>query len=356
MPALTVNTSSRLSRCRRLALDAMDRLGLNLRGCVVLTEAATGNYALTAPLAALAGANEVLMLSGNSRFGSAEEALRATLQVAEAWGVETRLRPLHDRRDPLLHRADIVTNLGFVRPIDSSLLGMTGPHTAVALMFEAWEFRTEDVDLRACEDAGAPVAATDEHDSRITIMDYLAPVVLRLLFESGVEVVRACILVVGGGAFADPVLRTLQHCGAEVRHWDPLAPGAAPRVDGLDAVAVLEHRFRGPLIDVHAPISPAALAAGSPGAVVVHVAGAVNPTALEQYGVQLHPPKPAPPGHMTVATDYVGPRPVIDLHAAGLRVGQALVEMRRQGLTGTAAVAAAARACSLVQPLGYRTG
>jgi hypothetical protein len=35
---------------------------------------------------------------------------------------------------------------------------------------------------------------------------------------------------------------------------------------------------------------------------------------------------------MTVTTYFVGPRPVIDLHAAGLRVGQALVEgMARAG-------------------------
>jgi hypothetical protein len=33
---------------------------------------------------------------------------------------------------------------------------------------------------------------------------------------------------------------------------------------------------------------------------------------------------------MKVATDYVGPRPVIDLHAAGLKVGEELVRAMRK--------------------------
>jgi hypothetical protein len=42
-------------------------------------------------------------------------------------------------------------------------------------------------------------------------------------------------------------------------------------------------------------------------------------------------------GYMTVATDYLGPRPVIDLHAAGLKVGEALSRgMRAFGDTAKA--------------------
>ena len=33
---------------------------------------------------------------------------------------------------------------------------------------------------------------------------------------------------------------------------------------------------------------------------------------------------------MTTATDYVGPKPVIDLHAGGLKVGELLVKGMRK--------------------------
>ncbi len=42
------------------------------------------------------------------------------------------------------------------------------------------------------------------------------------------------------------------------------------------------------------------------------------------------------PGYMTVTTDHVGPRPVVDLHAAGLKVGEMAVRCRRAGLDAAA--------------------
>jgi hypothetical protein len=42
---------------------------------------------------------------------------------------------------------------------------------------------------------------------------------------------------------------------------------------------------------------------------------------------------------MSVATDYVGPRPLIDLHTAGLAVGTALTRARRRGLSRSEAEA-----------------
>jgi len=50
-------------------------------------------------------------------------------------------------------------------------------------------------------------------------------------------------------------------------------------------------------------------------------------------GLRCYPDRFALPGHMSVTTDYIGPKPLIDLHAAGLKVGQELARVRAKGLS-----------------------
>jgi hypothetical protein len=52
---------------------------------------------------------------------------------------------------------------------------------------------------------------------------------------------------------------------------------------------------------------------------------------------------------MSVATDYIGPTPLIKLHTAGLKVGESLARARLKGLNGLEAELAVLRANSLAQ-------
>jgi len=64
---------------------------------------------------------------------------------------------------------------------------------------------------------------------------------------------------------------------------------------------------------------------------VVHVCGALDTEAVAAADLSCLPSDPAPFGSMSYTTGYLGPRPVIDLHAAGLRVGELLARRRRAG-------------------------
>ena len=87
----------------------------------------------------------------------------------------------------------------------------------------------------------------------------------------------------------------------------------------------------------------------NPGVVLVHVAGNVDRAELEAVGVLVRPSRFARPGHMSVATDYLGPRPLTDLHTAGLRVGEMLAKARRTGLSRVEAERAVLAKSSLAQ-------
>ena len=71
--------------------------------------------------------------------------------------------------------------------------------------------------------------------------------------------------------------------------------------------------------------------------------------ALESVGFHCHPSKFAPPGFMSVTTDYLGPKPLIDLHTAGLKVGEELAKARGMGLSSQEAERFVLKKTSLAQ-------
>lgn len=342
------------ARCERLARAAAAALELDLSGLTVLTEAATGPFCLTAPLAALAGATRVIALTRDSRFGSAAEARRQTLAMAERWGVADRIAVIADRSDPAVSTADVVTNLGFVRPLDAAFLARLKPTAAIALMFETWEFRPQDVDLAECRRRGLPVLGTDETHPALGIFRYLTPVALRLLLDGGVEATGSrVVLAADDGAqrgFGDALADGLAAAGASVTRIattsgdfasDDFANALRAAIPTADALLFADHRHRGQLCGPAGPIDGATLARLNPGLLVCHMAGGVDRDDLVQHGLDCRPDWFAPPGAMSVTTAHAGPRPVIDLHAGGLLVGALLARARLAGLSAPEAAARA---------------
>src|SRR3974390_943380 len=110
------------ARSYRLVTDAIAKFGLDLRGRVVLTEAATGHYQLTPIIAAQAGADRVLALARDTRFGAARAISDALLERCRRWECSGDVETVFARDDPALGTADIITNLGAVRPFGAGAL------------------------------------------------------------------------------------------------------------------------------------------------------------------------------------------------------------------------------------------
>ena len=96
---------------------------------------------LTPAIALAAGADEVIAVSRDSAFGSVTENLAAAASAAALFDSTDRLTCVNGRPDSEhVRRADIITNLGFIRPIDAALIADAKPTAAVPLMCEAWEW------------------------------------------------------------------------------------------------------------------------------------------------------------------------------------------------------------------------
>ena len=323
-------------RTHRLIKRAIGDFKLSLQGLTVLTEAASGYYVLTPLIAALGGAKKVYALTKDSPYGKASDIYVATMELADLWGVGDRVEVIASRDADKIGKADIITNLGHVRPIDREFIGVLKNTAVISFMFEAWEFRPDDLDLSECRRSGIPVLATNESHPSLKIFNYVGLLALKLLFEAHVEIYRSNIIVIGGGKFGDEVERSLKATGAEVNRFtvDEGAFSSEKVLDAMnecDAVVLVEHRYRKTIIGPDGLISTQSLKDLRPGLTLIHIAGQVDQRELDLHGIPYHPGKPASAGYMSVTTDYVGPRPLIDLHTAGLKIGEAMARERLAG-------------------------
>ena len=341
-------------RIRRLVSAAVDRLDLQLRGMCVLTEAGSGSYALTPAIALAAGADEVIAVSRDSEYGTAASNLAAAATAAtHVTSSARRLSPLVGRpSSEAVGRADIITNLGFVRPIDESLLSHAKRTAVVALMCEAWEWRDGDVDLALCRTLGIPVLGTNENAAPVNVFRFCGPLAGKLLFEAGIEICGCRIVVFSPDRFGPVIANWLTQVGALVWLTAELqSEESRDRLAEADVLLLADYGRSSSVIDDGGLIECSELARVAPTISVVQFAGGANVARLEEHGISVYPRPSAPPRRMARTLAHLGPRPVIDLHAAGLKVGELACRARRAGLEREQLEASLAGESSLCQPI-----
>jgi hypothetical protein len=308
----------------RVARDRLQRIiaefELDLAGVSVLTEAATGPYALTACVAALANAESVVCLARPSDFASAEEAMKQTADYARGLGVSSKLvfadrnhlassvRPDH----PL-----IVTNLRGVRPLDHLLLSqVTGEREVIiAAMCEAWEVRSQDLDIARCQAMAIPVVCTDESHPLLQTIDRVGLLAVKLILEAGEELADGHVLVVGGGRFSDAIAAAVTPWARAVTvlPTEEAMQSAISQMHTVDVVVVADHSADLYQAAAWNDLSSAARAFDIPAVVISGM-----PPEIADRWPRLTPTRTVPPRVMTRALDAIGWLPVLRLHTAGL--------------------------------------
>ena len=324
-----------LYRIRQLIDQSILDFSLDLSGFCVLTEAATGYYMFTPIIAALARADYVLALTKDSEYGKASDIRENTMKLARDWNVDDRIHIIYDRNHELIGSADIITNLGFVRPIDSNFLKRLKKTAVIPLMWETWEFRDEDIDLKECRRLQIPVLGTNEQHPALRIFDYIGYIALKLLLEAEIEILNTKVAILGKGEFAHQVHNTLKTARADVhlifqencKNFN--IEKTKKILSQIDALIVVEHHEKKELIGAKGLLTPKEISELNKYITVIHICGNVDQNTLIKNGIRCWPRRFAGAGHMSVTTDYIGPKPLIRLHAAGLTVGAFLAHAQR---------------------------
>lgn len=320
-----------IPRVKRIIIDTIKRLKLDLTGMSVLTEAASGNFIVTPLIAALAGAKKVYVVSRDTRYGAVREILEYLNTISISMGIDDSIIEYVDDKNTVASEVDIVTNSGHVRPIDREFIQHLKPTAAIPLMFESWEFRHEDIDLETCIEYNIPILGTNERDPYLHIFRYVGLCALKLLFESQIEVYRSNILLLSSGEYLKEIKEVLASNGANVTCINTLKSNERILLDKLseyDAIVVAEQENKKCLIGEPSDFINEKMLRRS-NAVVIHIAGVLDYEVLDRCHVVKYPSDEIHYGYMTVTTDYVGVRPVIELNTGSLKVGQALIEGKK---------------------------
>jgi hypothetical protein len=344
-------------RVLRLIRERLAYLDLDLTGLVVLTEAATGYYRVSPIMAAMAGAPRVLALARDTRFGSVDQVREQTAYLADQVRVGGQIEVITARTGAVFGAADVITNLGGVRPIDRSMVEHLKPTAVVSLMFGGNDWRPHEVDLEACWQRGIAVASVDE--VAIDLFRFTGLRITWFLLELGIEVVGVRLVLAGDGPVFCTVMAFLKNMGAEVLavtseaadrvslcggHKVAMRLGESAARDALESAGALltfdplrERTF----IGARGEISPQALASVAPAISVVNYSGQVDRAGLWAAGINCFPRHDPGGGHSANTIGEILPAPVIELHAAGLRVGEIMARARLRGQSPLAAERAA---------------
>lgn len=307
-----------LLRLRRLMEEAIERCHLDLAGYSVLTEAASGAYVVTPVIAAMAGAYPVFAITRTTAYGTFDEISDNTLNLARIAGVAERIEVIADLSKDILAGADIITNSGHVRPIDWQKISLMKKSAVVALMYEAWEFRSTDLDVEACRDRGIRVVGTNERHPAVDVFSFLGPMGVKLLLDAGVAVYSTRILLVCNNPFNDFIKAALQATGAMVDCVEALRQ--APLERNYDAVLVARTPSTEPALSDDDVLQ---VRNSWPGAVIAVFWGDLDRGMLQNAGLHYWPKVAPVAGHMGILPSSIGPEPIVRLQSGSLKAAEA---------------------------------
>ena len=323
--------------------EAIKRLELDLAGKVVLTEAATGAYIVTPILAALAGA-EVYAFTRNTRYGSVQEVRDQTLGLLAQFGKsDLKVNVIDELTPEIIGKADIITNAGHLRPLDSNKLQHAKQGVVIPLMYEAWEWRDADLDIEHCKRGGITVGATNERHPDVDVFNYLGDMALKMIFDAGLCPYKNSFILVCNNDFGPFIAKVLSKvCGslaicdkAENRgnykglniDWISDFPDLhiPEKYRNSEAVLFTAYPFDQPWIgDEQLPIPVKKIQDAVPGAVLLRYAGDIDEEYCRDrmtiYPAHVHS------GHMGILPSAIGNDPITRLQSGGLKVGELLLK------------------------------
>jgi|LGVF01.1.fsa_nt_gb hypothetical protein len=319
-------------RVKRLIEDAIKFNKLDLTDLVVFTEAASRNYVVTPIIAAMAGA-KVYAITSDSKYGKAKDVEEFTYIFAEFCGVRDKIEVVFDKERDFISQANIITNLGFVRPLDKNFVRMMNEKAVIPYMCEAWEYRAGDIDIKTCESKNIPVMATNEDYLGLKVFDFCGTLAIKMLFELQIEVYKSKIVVVSGDNFGKVIKKYLKTIGADAYLIENLKSEASRRYLGnSDALVVADYKNNDVFVGAEdAQISAKNLVELSRKISVIQFAGDIDIEELERYKIPFFPQRRIGKFRMGMTLAELGPKPVNDLHCAGLKVGEVMARARLSG-------------------------
>ena len=322
----------------------IEKYDIDLTNLVILTEAASGPYVLNPFIALAANAKKVICKTTHSHFAKAENVIADTIELAKKFQFEDRIFVKDNLDDLDYSSADIITNSGHLRPITKDQINLLKSTAVIPLMWETWEFHDGYLDIAACKQNEILVMGTNESHPPCDMRNYGAAFGLKLLFEAGLEIAGNKIILLGStDTLCSPIKRAIENLGGEViwfsslfpslggNHYSKLKSYIIENAAQIDGILFAEHLFPEEIMSNAFGVSFWELYDLNPNIKIAISCGNINIDSLVNSKLHYYPRKIESFGYMTYQSYHLGALPVMDLFAAGLKVGEAMARARLAG-------------------------
>jgi hypothetical protein len=317
-----------LHKTFEICKDAIERLQLDLDGFDVLTELGTNQFAFLPILTSLAGANSVTAFVKDTKYGKADDVEARFQRLVDEVGFRQNILI---RKNVLLEsdiaKADIVTNSFMLRPLDAEFVAKMAPNTSViSLMYEAWEFRSLDIDLAACEARGVRVCGVSEGNEKLPIFDFCGPMLAKMVFQAGYEIMQNRIVILSNDDFGKVAEATFLALGAEKVILTNDLMLVREDLASADFLLLADYQLSGPVFSQGGAAPLFYLNECNPDLGIVHLFGDITEEDVAILGSRIFPGSPGQAHTMTRTLSFCGEIPVVWLQAAGLKAAQEVLQ------------------------------
>lgn len=324
-----------VSRSIWIIRNCINSLKLDLNPYIILTEVGSNNFVYTPIIPVLAGAKKVYAYTKDSPYGKAIDNISHCSEIITSLGIEDRIEFITCKEELIskIPEIDVITNSGFLRPINATILNKAKETIVIPLMFEAWEIRQEDIDLDLCTQKNIKVAGTWENHPSLQVFDYVKELTLKLLFEAGYEISGNGFVIWSNDHFGDMAYDVLTLNGAKNVILTNDYKELKRQLHEVDVILIYDYHEQKPYFGENGIFNLEELKLINNHFGIVHLYGEVDSQYLLSQNINVYPDRQGKHSIMTFTLSHVGLIPVLKLLTAGFKVGQELLENTISELT-----------------------
>ena len=330
-----------LVNAREKIIKQIDSLQLNLKGKIILTEAATGSYMVTPIIASMAGA-KVFAFTKKTQYGTVKQVVEAYYELFRQWKINPDIKFIDKVDSQVINNVDVITNSGHLRPLDKEKLRFVNEKAVISLMYEAWEYRKEDLDLNYCHKRQIKVGGTSERHPDVDVFNYLGDVAIKLILDSGLCLYNNRFVLICNNDFGPYIAKVIsKHCqnlgvidkkerrrlySKDIDWLGNFPEFSIPeKYKSAEAILFTAYPFTENWIGKKGwPIEASKLKEQFNSPYILRYAGDIDTKVLDKLGVRYFP-KDVSSGHMGILPSAIGLDPILKLQAGGLKVGELML-------------------------------
>lgn len=315
-------------RADHLINDIISQLHLDLTGLTILTDVGSNYYSFLPIIALKANAKKIFVWCSDSQYGDAKLIISEFKNLLSDLGLDSNRFEFAINSKPGNHisEANIVTNSFHIRPIDKKFISQMNKNAVISLMYEKWELRSGDVDVDSCKLNNIQVAGTSENHKSLLIFNAAGNLAQKMIYEAGFEIWQNKIFVWSNDHFGEVITNSLKNAGSSEVNCSTDINLLKSKLKNLDVLFLADYHENRNYFgdDQNSVFSIKEIIDLNPNIAIVHLYGEVRHELLMKNNLKIYPPFDGKAQKMSFTLGHVGLKPIINLQAAGLKVGEML--------------------------------